>query len=349
MIPKTFIEKLYNTVKIEEYIERAVPLKHKVNICSGECPFCGNKSFYVYPQTRSFYCFSCGAGGDLITYIKKKDKKGYVEAVRTLADYAGIAMPSDHGVEKNNEKQRAIMRECARFYHHQLRVNPNAKYAIQILHTWGLYGRTIVSLGIGFHDDSFQALVNYAKEQKLSLPVLKEQRCVLTTNGRDYDAMRNSIIVPTVDPVEGVVAFEGFLLDKQQWIHYPKTESFDRKKYLYGLNLAIKTKKSTVVVVSSYLDYFRLVGMGITNVVFTYLPELSEEQADLLQKYFRIVLLWFPAYVPKSTYRAKCKKRKLMCEDLPLSDCETPTEYLLKYGAKVVEAKINEFEGYLAE
>lgn len=273
MIPKTFIEKLYDTIKIEEYIEREIFLKHKMNICSGECPFCGNKSFYVYPQTRSFYCFSCGAGGDLITYVKKKDKKGYVEAVQTLADFAGIAMPPNNAVAKNDERRRAIMRECARFYHHQLRVNPKAKQAIDTLHTWGLYGRTIVSFGIGFHDDSFQLLVNYAKEQKIPLSILKEQRCVMNTNGRDYDAMRNSIIVPTVDPVDGVVAFESFSLDKQQWMHYPKTESFDRKRYLYGLNLAIKTKKKTVVVVSSYLDYFRLVGMGITNVVFTYLPE----------------------------------------------------------------------------
>ncbi len=285
----------------------------------------------------------------MITYVKKKDKKGYVEAVQTLADFAGIAMPPNNAVAKNDERRRAIMRECARFYHHQLRVNPKAKQAIDTLHTWGLYGRTIVSLGIGFHDDSFQLLVNYAKEQKIPLSILKEQRCVMNTNGRDYDAMRNSIIVPTVDPVDGVVAFESFLLDKQQWMHYPKTESFDRKRYLYGLNLAIKTKKKTVVVVSSYLDYFRLVGMGITNVVFTYLPELSEDQANLLQKYFRIVLLWLPAYVSKSTYRMKCQKRKIMCEDLPLSDCETPVEYLLKYGVKVVETKINEFESYLAE
>lgn len=349
MISKTFITQLCNQIRIEDYIGSQIPLQKKEKTFRGSCPFCGKKSFVVYPETHSFYCYACRVGGDLITYVQKTEKQSYREAVRTLAAYAEMEMPKDVDTLEENEKRREIMRQAALFYHHQLRSNPKAKMAIDVLHTWGLHGKTIVSLGIGFHDDSFQALVNYADEKRVKRTALKELHCIRNTNGGDYDAMRNSIIIPTVDPSGEVLAFDSFCLEKQQWLYYPKTECFDRKKCLYGLNLAIKSQNKTVIVVSSYLDYFRLVGLGIKNVVFSYLPQLSGEQAELLQKNFRMVLLWLPNYVSKSSYRVECKRLRMMCEDLPLSDCETPSDYLLKHGPESIKVKMNTFEKYLAD
>ena len=138
-----------------------------------------------------------------------------------------------------------LMREAALYYHSQLKSNSKASIAIDILHSWGIKGKTIVQLGIGFHDNSFNSFMNYMIKQKSYLITqLEEAKLVLqSAKGNYYDKMRNSIIIPTIDANGNVVCFDFYITNKQQLFKYPNTKYFERSQNLYSYNLAIKSKE----------------------------------------------------------------------------------------------------------
>ena len=161
-IPAEVINSVKNTIDIVEYISSQQDVILKGKNYHAHCPFCGTSdALVVYPETKSFYCFSCTTGGDVITYLMKTKDLDYKSAISELASLAGIEIQPQEQVDISK-----VMREAAMYYHEQLKTNAKARPAIDILHSWGIQGKTIVQLGIGFHDNSFNSFMNYMTKQK---------------------------------------------------------------------------------------------------------------------------------------------------------------------------------------
>lgn len=344
LIPADIINKIKSKNDIVKYISSKQELIQRGKNYHGKCPVCGkSESFVVYPGTNSFYCFSCSLGGDIITYVMKTQNVDYKSAVSELASIAGIILP------EINPSLNNLMRDAAIFYHSQLKTNGKAKNAIDQLHAWGIKGKTIVQLGIGFHDNSFNCFIEYMTKQKsYTITQLEEANLIAKSSKGNYcDKMRNSIIIPTIEEDGNVVCFDYYIIDKAQLYKYPNSDKFARSNHLYSFNLAVRSEKKSVIIVSSYEDYFKLFGLGITNVVATYLPRITNGQLDLLKKHFKVVMPFLPQYVNFSACDQYCKSNGMFCEDIRLQGCDSPVEYLDKYGVDTILEKVAEFERIL--
>jgi len=344
LIPADEINEIKSKNDIVNYISSKQGLFKRGKNYHRKCPVCGNpESFVVYPETNSFYCFACSIGGDIITYVMKTKKVDYKAAVSELASIAGISLPEIKPSLSN------LMRDAAIFYHSQLKMNSKAKSAIDQLHAWGIKGKTIVQLGIGFHDNSFNCLIEYMTKQKsYTIAQLEEANLIAKSPKGNYcDKMRNSIIIPTIDAEGNVVCFDYYIIDKAQLYKYPNSDKFAWSNHIYSLNLAVRSEKKSVIIVSSYEDYFKLFGLGITNVVATYLPRITSGQLDPLKKHFKVIMPFLPQYVNFSACDQYCKNNEIFCEDIRLQGCDSPIEYLDKYGVDTILKKIAEFERIL--
>lgn len=344
LIPADVINAIKSKNDIVNYISSKQELFEHGKNYYGKCPVCGNpKSFVVYPGTNSFYCFACSVGGDIITYVMKTKNVDYKAAVTELASIAGITL-SEIKTSLNN-----LMRDAAIFYHSQLKTSDKAKNAIDQLHAWGVKGKNIVQLGLGFHDNSFNCFIEYMTKQKsYTIAQLEKANLIAKSSKGNYcDKMRNSIIIPTIDTEGNVVCFDYYIIDKAQLYKYPNSDKFTRSNHLYSFNLAIRSEKKCVIIVSKYEDYFKLFGLGITNVVATYLPRITNEQLDLLKKHFKVVMPFLPQYINFSACNQYCKSNEMFCEDIRLQGCDSPIEYLDVYGVDIILEKIAEFERIL--
>lgn len=344
LIPADVINEIKSKNDIVNYISSKQELFKRGKNYHGKCPVCGKlESFVVYPETASFYCFACSLGGDIITYVMKIKNVDYKAAVSELASIAGITLP------EINPSSNNLMRDAAMFYHSQLKTNSKAKSAIDQLHAWGIKGKTIVQLGIGLHDNSFNCFIEYMTKQKsYTIAQLEEANLIAKSSKGNYcDKMRNSIIIPTIDAEGNVVCFDYYIIDKAQLYKYPNSDKFARSNHLYSFNLAVRSEKKSVIIVSSYEDYFKLFGLGITNVVATYLPRITSGQLDLLKKKFKVVMPFLPQYVNFSACNQYCKSNGMFCEDIRLQGCDSPIEYLDKYGVDTIVEKVAEFERIL--
>ena len=236
-----------------------------------------------------------------------------------------------------------FMKEAALFYHEQLKTNSKNRKAIDVIHSWGISGKTVVKLGLGFNDDSYDSALKYfSQEKKISLESLMRDSIIgKTEKGTYYDRMRNSIIIPTIDLHGNVVCFDYHIVDKGTFSHYPPGQGFYRKENLYSLNLAVKSQKKSVIVVSDYLSYFALVGRGVFNVVSTYMPQISEAQMDLLKKHFKVVILAVNSVADFSACRRFCQKNDMYCDQLQIEG--SPSEYISENADNIVR-KIDYYE-----
>ena len=180
------------------------------------------------------------------------------------------------------------------------------------------------------------------KQKSYSFEALERAKLVLkSSKGTLFDKMRNSIIIPTIDRDGKVVCFDFYVLDKEQNFKYPNTAFFQRSENLYSYNLAIKSGKQSVIIVSSYEDYFRLIGKGITNVVSTYLPKITEQQMVLLKKKFKVVMLLTNQYANVPMLKVFCNKNNMYCESFDVDADKTVVEFI-----DINESKIKERVDY---
>ena len=183
------------------------------------------------------------------------------------------------------------------------------------------------------------------KQKSYTIAQLEEANLsAKTPKGNYYDKMRNSIIIPTIDTNGNVVCFDYYIIDKSQLYKYPNSDRFSRSNHLYSFNLAVRSQKKSVIIVSSYEDYFKLFGSGITNVVSAYLPRITNGQLNLLKKHFKVVMPFLPQYVGFSSCARYCKSNQMSCENIHLQGCDSPIDYLNKYGIHTILEKISAFE-----
>ncbi len=296
-----FLEELRNRNDIESVISSYVNLKRQGRILKGLCPFHNEKtpSFTVYPDTRSFYCFGCGAGGEVITFIRRIENYDFVEAVKFLADRAGMAMPEDNyddSMAKHRQRILAANREAARFFHGSL-VSPKGKAGLDYFLNRGLSMSTIKHFGLGYAPNSWNDLLNYMRSKGFTQNELFDADLVKRSekNGKTnyYDNFRNRVMTPIIDLRGNVIGFGGRVLDdsKPKYVNTSDTLVYKKTNNVFALNFAKNGNPNSLIVCEGYMDVIALHQAGFTNSVASLGTALTKEQAGLISRYADEVIL----------------------------------------------------------
>ena len=313
-IPKSFIETLRMSCDIESIVSSYVKLKRTGRNETGLCPFHSEKtpSMVVYNDTQSFYCFGCGAGGDVISFIMRIENLGYVEAIKFLAQRVGLEVPDD-GMEDHASKIKPIILEMnrlsAHFYHNVLK-SPDGRPGQAYFSSRKLSPQTIVKYGLGYAPAGWNTLRDYLKSKGFSYEQMYEAGLVnKSPKGSYYDAFRNRVVFPIVDLRKNVIGFGGRVLDdsKPKYLNTNDTPVFKKSRNLFSLNFAKnKIENGRLILAEGYMDVIAVNQAGFENVVATLGTALTPEQARLIATYAKEVVIAYDSDGPgrKATDRA---------------------------------------------
>ncbi|MDY4608933.1 MAG: DNA primase, partial [Eubacterium sp.] len=296
-----FLQELKQKSDIEDIISSYVSLKKRGRTFVGLCPFHNEKtpSFTVYPETESYYCFGCGAGGDVINFVKRIENLDYLDAVKMLAQRAGMQMP-DEGFDDSLAKKRRIIleinRETARYFHNCL-ISPEGKQGLNYLLGRGFTKKTINHFGLGYAPDSWDALIRHLKSKGYSLNDMLDAGVVRKGQKGYYDYFRNKVMTPIIDVRGNVIAFGGRVLDnsKPKYINTSDTLVYKKTNVLFGLNYAKDSGSDTLILCEGYMDVMAMHQAGITNAVGGCGTALTPEQVKLISRYAKEVILAYDA------------------------------------------------------
>ena len=349
-----FLTELRNRADIESTISSYVNLKRAGRISKGLCPFHGEKtaSFTVYPDTQSYYCFGCGNGGDVITFIKNIENLDYIDAVRFLADRVGLDVPDENNYDSTMNKRRLRMleanREAARFFHNCLKTQ-DGTIGYRYFKDRGLTDDTIRKFGLGFALDSFNALTNYL----MNLGYTKDELVYANLARRSqknpnniYDNFRNRVMFPIIDVKGNVIAFGGRVMDdsKPKYLNTSDTLVYKKSQGVFALNLAKKSGKDSLILCEGYMDVIALHQAGFTNAVAGLGTALTSEQAQLLSRYASEILISYDADEAGQKAAARAltifKNTNAKIKILRLSGGKDPDEIIKNYGVEKMKAII---------
>ncbi len=302
-INERFIQELQDKVDIESVISSSISLKRRGKTLVGLCPFHNEKtpSFTVYPESNSFYCFGCGAGGDVISFVRRMENLDYIEAVKAVAQMAGVSMPED-GYDDTLSKQRLRLlnanREAARFYHECL-MKPENRKALDYFLKRGLDINTIRRFGLGYAPDDWRELINHLRAKGFTEQELVHANLARRSdkNGRAnyYDNFRNRVMFPIIDLRGNVIAFGGRVMDdsKPKYINTSDTLVYKKSNGVFGLNLAKNANDNKLILVEGYMDVIALHQAGFTNAIACLGTAFTNEQANLLSRYADEVIICY--------------------------------------------------------
>ncbi|MEF9852717.1 MAG: DNA primase [Hydrogenoanaerobacterium sp.] len=343
MLSEQFISELKLNSDIETVLSSYVSLKHAGRNVVGLCPFHNEKtpSFTVYPATQSFYCFGCGAGGDVISFIKRIENLEYIDAIKLLAEKAGMAMPEDgfdDGAAKLKTRILEINRQTARFYNSCL-MSPQGKKALDYLLERGLSPQTIRHFGLGYSPEGWDSLTKHLKALGFSQEEM-QAACVAAKgrNGGCYDQFRGRVMFPIIDIRGNVIAFGGRIMggDGPKYLNSPDTPVFKKSRNLFALNIAKATKEQRLILAEGYMDVIALHQAGFSNAVATLGTSLTNEQARLMSQYAKQIII---AYDSDGAGQTATKRAINIFDEigmqvkvLSMQGAKDPDEYIKKYG-----------------
>lgn len=351
-----FLSELRDRNDIEDVISTYVNLKRQGKILKGLCPFHNEKtpSFTVYPDTKSFYCFGCGAGGEVITFIRRIENLDYRDAVRFLADRAGMQMPSDgydDSLAKHRQRLFAANREAARFFHECL-ISKGGEEALDYLkNKRRLSIGTIRHFGMGYAPNSWDALINHMREKGFSLSELYDANLVKRSerNGKTsyYDNFRNRVMTPIIDLRGNIIAFGGRVLDdsKPKYVNTSDTLIYKKTDNVFALNFAKNGNPSALILAEGYMDVIALHQAGFTNAVASLGTALTREQASLISRYADEVIISYDA--DEAGQEATKKAIRIFSETglkirvLRLEGGKDPDEIIKNYGKERFKALLD--------
>ncbi len=353
MIPQDYIQEVVRRNDIEDVVQSYVQLRRRGRTCTGLCPFHTEKtpSFVVYPETQSFYCFGCGAGGDVITFIKKISNLEYVEAVKLLASRVGMPMPNEE--DKAGEMRRkvlAINRDAARYFYDQLnKPTPEAALAREY---WrkrrGLSDDTIRRFGLGYAPDSYSDLLNYLKGRGYNEEELLESGLVRRSEkGNLYNLFRHRMITPIIDLRGNVIAFGGRVLDdsKPKYINSPETVVYKKSRTLFALNIAKRSTSRRYILCEGYMDVISMHQAGFDTAVCACGTALTPEQVKLIGEYADEVILSYDS--DEAGQKAAARSLELFAPSparvsvLNIPGAKDPDEFIKKFGRDRFEMLLN--------
>ena len=296
-----FLQELKMKTDIEDVISTYVTLKRRGATLVGLCPFHNEKtpSFTVYPATQSFYCFGCGAGGDAITFLKKIENLDYLDAVKTLAQRAGLQMPQEGFDDSLSKRRRRILemnREAARFYHSVL-LSPEGKVGYDYYIGRALSAATINHFGLGFAPNQWDALLKHMRAKGYQPAELVDAGLARKGQKGYYDNFRNRVMTPIIDVRGNVIAFGGRVLDdsKPKYINTGDTLVYKKTNELFALNFAKDSKEDALILCEGYMDVIAMHQAGFTNAVAGCGTALTTEQVRLISRYAKEVILTYDA------------------------------------------------------
>ena len=345
--PPAFLDELTARNPIEDVVGQYVTLKRSGSNLFGLCPFHGEKtaSFSVAPDKGIYYCFGCHKGGSVINFQMEIEGLSYPDAVRSLAKRAGLEVPEDEQYQsryRQQERQWALHKEAARFFHSQLYA-PVGQEALQYALGRGMSKYILTTFGVGYAPDSWDGLVNALRKKGYSEQELRDSGLVSVSrkNGNLFDRFRDRLMFPIIDVRGNVIAFGGRVIKKDseaaKYLNSPETLIFNKRKNLFGLNLAKKTKHPYFILVEGNIDVVALHQYGFDNAVASLGTSLTDEQAVLLSKYTDQVVLIYDGdnAGQNATKRAIpiLEKAGIQVKVLQLRDAKDPDEFLKKFGA----------------
>ncbi len=343
--PPSFLDELTARNPIEDVVGQYVSLKRSGSNLFGLCPFHGEKtaSFSVAPDKGIYYCFGCHKGGNAINFQMEIEGLSYPDAVRALAKRVGMEVPEDEQYQSRYRQQErlwALSKEAARFYNAQLYTEAGKEGLAYALKR-GMPKGVLTKFGIGFAPDAWTTLCDAMRAKGYTEEELKETglASVSRKNGRIYDRFRNRLMFPIIDVRGNVIGFGGRVMDNStpKYLNSPESLIFNKRKNLFALNLAKKTKQPYLILVEGYMDAVALHQYGFDCAVASLGTSLTEEHAALLARYTEQVVLIYDGDEAgqNATKRAipLLEKAGLNIKVLQMKDAKDPDEYLKKFGA----------------
>ena len=344
--PPSFIDELVQRNPIEDVVGQYVNLRRAGANMFGLCPFHGEKtaSFSVAPDKGIYYCFGCHKGGGVINFQMEVEGMSYPDAVRALAKRSGMTVPEDEEYQSRYRQQErlwALHKEAARFFHSQLYA-PVGQAALQYALGRGMSKSILTTFGVGYAPDSWDSLVKAMRAKGYTDQELKDSGLVTVSqkNGNLLDRFRDRLMFPIIDVRGNVIAFGGRTLkndkDTAKYLNSPESLIFNKRKNLFGLNLAKHTKENALILVEGNIDVVALHQYGFTNAVASLGTSLTEEQAALITRYVEQVILIYDGdnAGQNATKRAIpiLEKAGLQVKVLQLQGAKDPDEFLKKFG-----------------
>ena len=345
--PPSFLDELTARNPIEDVVGQYVNLKRSGSNMFGLCPFHGEKtaSFSVAPDKGIYYCFGCHKGGSVINFQMEIEGLSYPDAVRALAKRAGMEVPEDEQYQSRYRAQErlwALHKEAARFFYSQLYAPAGAE-ALNYALGRGMNKYILTTFGVGYAPDTWDSLVKAMTAKGYTEEELKESGLVTVSqkNGRIFDRFRGRLMFPIIDVRGNVIGFGGRIIKKDsdaaKYLNSPETLIFNKRKNLFGLNLAKKTKLPYFILVEGNIDVVALHQYGFDNAVASLGTSLTDEQAVLLARYTEQVVLIYDgdSAGQRATQRAIpiLEKAGIDVKVLQLRDAKDPDEFLKKFGA----------------
>ncbi len=343
-LPESFLQQLKMSCDIESIISSYVSVKRQGRNRACLCPFHSEKtpSMVVYNDTQSFYCFGCGAGGDVISFIMKIENLDYIEAVKLLADRAGMQMPEggvDDSLAKLKLRILEMNREAARFFHQCLSA-PVGQAGLAYLRKRELSNETIKKYGLGFAPDSWDSLRKHLRAKGYTDEEMYRAFLVSKSKkGSYFDIYRNRVIFPILDLRGNVIGFGGRVLDdsKPKYLNSGDTPVFKKTKNLFSLNFAKAEGKERLILAEGYMDVIAMYQAGFRNVVATLGTALTQDQARAISNYVDEVVLCYDSDEAgqKATKRATglLAAEGIKTKVLKIEGAKDPDEYIKKFGA----------------
>lgn len=347
--PPAFLDELVARNPIEEVVGQYVQLKRSGANYFGLCPFHSEKtgSFSVAPSKQIYYCFGCHKGGGVINFIMDIENLSYPDAVRFLAKRAGLEVPEDDRYQSRYREQERLWklcREAARFYHEQLKSDAG-KPGRAYLAGRGMDWQTVTKFGIGFATENWHDLENEMRKRGYSREELIAADLIGTSekNGKSftYDRFTNRVMFPLIDVRGNVVGFAGRTLDPnvqgRKYLNSKDTLIFSKRSFVFGLNLAKKSKQGRIILCEGPMDAIACHQFGFDCAVASQGTSLTQEQINLIGKYTDAVVMTFDSDFAgqNATQRAitMFEKAGISVKILRFEGAKDADEYLHKFGA----------------
>ena len=346
--PPSFIDELVARNPIEDVVGQYVSLRRAGANLFGLCPFHGEKtaSFSVAPDKGIYYCFGCHKGGGVINFQMEVEGLSYPDAVRSLAKRVGMQVPEDEQYQSRYRQQErlwALHKEAARFFHTQLYA-PVGKAALEYALGRGMSKSILTTFGVGYAPDSWDNLVRAMKAKGYTDQELIDSGLVTVSqkdNTKIFDRFRDRLMFPIIDVRGNVIGFGGRIIKNDpnaaKYLNSPETLIFNKRKNLFGLNLAKKSKEDCLILVEGNIDVVALHQYGFDNAIASLGTSLTEEQAALMTRYAdQIVLIYDGDQAGQNATKRAIpilEKAGLQVKVLQIKDAKDPDEFLKKFGA----------------
>ena len=354
------IEQVRTENDIVDVIGDYVKLQKKGSSYFGLCPFHNEKSpsFSVSPHKQMYYCFGCGEGGNVISFLMKYENYTFIEAMEVLADRAGIELPKmEYSKEAKQEKDLKtkiieINTEAAKYYHYLLK-SERGKLAYNYLSGRKLSDETILRFGLGYSDKYSDNLYKYLKNKGYNDSELKETGLFTYDEKRGVnDKFWNRVMFPIMDANNRVIAFGGRVMGdgKPKYLNSPETKVFDKSRNLYGLNVARSSRKDYMLICEGYMDVISLHQAGFNNAVAALGTAFTSRHASLIKRYVKEVVLTFDSDEAgiKAALRAIPYLRDvgLSIKVLSMKPYKDPDEFIKAMGKEAYEERIKNATNY---